>query len=350
MAAAATGPWGGAVYERVVSAVERGWPPGLTVLTGDDLFHLDRAQRAILGSLVPDPSDPFGCTVFSDVPMAAAELVGAARSSGMFAPRRVVLVRDASLIQGEPDPLTAFAAHPPERGYLIVRAPKLDRKRKLGKALAETKHAWVFRAATEAELPALARVIATLARERRLELPPEAVGLLVEVCGSDLNRIEREIEKLDLYVEGDGKKPRTVDAAALRSLLAGAALLSGWELSTALLARDRRAALDAARRLVDSGDEPIRIVGGLAWRARTLLKAKAMSEAGAASRDVVAAARAWSQERELLRGLARYRLTDLLAMPGRLLAADRALKSRSIDPRAVLEQLVFDLIPEANTP
>ena len=28
------------------------------------------------------------------------------------------------------------------------------------------------------------------------------------------------------------------------------------------------------------------------------------------------------------------------------LAADRALKSRSIDPRAVLEQLVFDLIPE----
>ena len=87
-------------------------------------------------------------------------------------------------------------------------------------------------------------------------------------------------------------------------------------------------------------------MGGLAWRARTLLKAKAMSDAGAPARDVVAAARAWSQERELLKSLARTRLADLLAMPQHLLAADRALKSRSIDPRAVLEQLVFDLLPE----
>ncbi|HJQ98717.1 MAG TPA: hypothetical protein VJ826_10425, partial [Candidatus Polarisedimenticolaceae bacterium] len=196
--AAPVGPWGGAVLERVHETVKRGWPSGLTVLTGDDLFHLDRAQRAILTSLVPDLADPYACTVFSDTPVAAGELVGAARSSGMFAARRVVLVRDAALIQGEPDPLTAFAAAPPERGYLLIRAPRLDRKRKMGKALAETKNCLVFRAATENERSVLARVIASLAKEHAVELPREAVDLLVEVCGSDLNRIEREIEKLDL--------------------------------------------------------------------------------------------------------------------------------------------------------
>ena len=344
--AAPAGPWGGAVLERVHETLKRGWPSGLTVLTGDDLFHLDRAQRAILQSLVTDIADPYACTVFSDTPVAAGELVGAARSSGMFAARRVVLVRDAALIQGEPDPLTAFAAAPPERGYLLIRAPKLDRKRKMGKALAETKNCLVFRAAADNERPALVRVIASLAREHAVDLPRDAVDLLVEVCGSDLNRIEREIEKLDLSLSEASGKPRVADLATLRSLLAGASLLSGWELSEALLARDRKAALDAARRLVDSGEEPIRIVGGLAWRARTLLKAKAMSDAGAPARDVVTAARAWSQERELLKSLSHYRLADLLAMPGHLLAADRALKSRSIDPRAVLEQLVFDLIPE----
>jgi len=343
---AQAGPWGGAVLERVNETIQRGWPSGLTVLTGDDLFHLDRAQRAILRALVPDLADPYACTVFSDVPVAAAELVGAARSIGMFAARRVVLVRDAALIQGEPDALTAFAASPPERGYLLIRAAKLDRKRKMGKALAEAKNCFVFRAAAGNERTALVRVIAALAREHAVDLPREAVDLLVEVCGSDLNRIEREIEKLDLSLGGGAGKPRVADLATMRSLLAGASLLSGWELSEALLARDLKAALDAARRLVDSGEEPIRIVGGLAWRARTLLKAKAMSDAGAPARDVVAAARAWSQERELLKSLSRTRLADLLAMPQHLLAADRALKSRSIDPRAVLEQLVFDLLPE----
>lgn len=341
--AAPSGPWGGAMLERVRATISKGWPSGLTVLTGDDLFHLDRAQRAILEALGADPADAFSCTVFGDAPVFAGDLVGAARSTGMFAPRRVVLVRDAGVIQGDPEPLAAFAAAPPERGYLVIRAPKLDRKRKLGKALAEAPQCLVFRAAEDADRSSLLRVIATLARAHRLTLPPEAVGLLVEVCGSDLLRMEREIEKLDLYLPGDGE--RTVDTATLRTLLAGAALLSGWELSGALLARDRTAALDAARRLVDAGEEPIRIIGGLAWRARTLLKAKAMSDAGASPREVVAAARAWSQERELTRGLSRYRLADLLAMPGRLLHADRALKSRSLDPRAVLEQLVLDLIP-----
>jgi DNA polymerase-3 subunit delta len=347
MAAGSSGPWGGAVLERVRATIARGWPPGLTVLTGDDLFHLDRAQGAILEALGANPADPYSCTMFGDVPVAAGELVGAARSSGMFASRRVVLVRDVGAIQGDPEPLAAFAKAPPERGYLLVRAPKLDRKRKLGKALAESPHCLVFRAADEGNRAGLVRVIETLAREHRLDLPAASIDLLVEVCGSDLHRIEREIEKLDVAHGGDGPG-RSVDVATLRSLLAGAALLSGWELSGALLARDRAAGLEAARRLVDAGEEPIRIIGGLAWRARTLLKAKAMSEAGAPAREVVASARAWSQERELTRGLSRYRLADLLAMPGRLLSADRALKSRSIDPRAVLEQLVLDLIPASH--
>jgi DNA polymerase-3 subunit delta len=344
--AAPAGPWGGAVLERVHETLKRGWPSGLTVLTGDDLFHLDRAQRAILQSLVPDVADPYACTVFSDTPVAAGELVGAARSTGMFAARRVVLVRDAALIQGEPDPLNRVRRRSSGARLPADPCAEARRKRKMGKALAETKNCLVFRAAADNERPALVRVIASLAREHAVDLPREAVDLLVEVCGSDLNRIEREIEKLDLSLGSASGKPRVADLATLRSLLAGASLLSGWELSEALLARDRKAALDAARRLVDSGEEPIRIVGGLAWRARTLLKAKAMSDAGAPSRDVVTAARAWSQERELLKSLSHYRLADLLAMPGHLLAADRALKSRSIDPRAVLEQLVFDLIPE----
>jgi DNA polymerase-3 subunit delta len=348
MAAAPAGPWGGVVLERLRESIAKGWPSGLTVLTGDDLFHLDRAQRALLEALVPNPDDPFACTVFADVPVAAGELVGAARSSGMFSSRRVVLVRDAALIQGDPEPLTAFAKAPPAQGFLLIRAPKLDRKRKLGKALAEAPRLLVFRAAGEGERPALLRVVAALARDHRLELARGTADLLLDVCGSDLHRIEREIEKLDLWLGDAGGAARSVDPAILRSLLAGAALLSGWELSGALLARDRAAGLEAARRLVDAGEEPIRIIGGLAWRARTLLKAKAMSEAGAPAREVVASARAWSQERELTRGLSRYRLADLLAMPGRLLSADRALKSRSIDPRAVLEQLVLDLIPASH--
>jgi len=85
------------------------------------------------------------------------------------------------------------------------------------------------------------------------------------------------------------------------------------------------------------------MVGGLASRARALLRAKAMVDAGASPNEVVDAARAWYFREGLNAGLKRYTLTDLLAMPARLFEADRTFKSRSLDKGAVLESLVLGL-------
>jgi DNA polymerase-3 subunit delta len=164
---------------------------------------------------------------------------------------------------------------------------------------------------------------------------------LLEVCGTDLSRIASELDKLAIWLGPDAGTP--VDAATLRGLVAGTGLLSGWELADALTERDAAKAIAAARRLLDAGDEPIRILGGLASRARSLLRAKAMTEAGAAPKAVLDAARAWYFRDALSQGLKRYTMEELLAMPGRLLEADRSFKSRSLDRCAVLEALVLGL-------
>jgi DNA polymerase III delta subunit len=98
------------------------------------------------------------------------------------------------------------------------------------------------------------------------------------------------------------------------------------------------------RRLIEAGDEPLRIVGGLAFRARSMLTAKAMLDAGASPGQVIQAARAWAYREKLERGLAQYTLEELLGFPALLLDADRSLKSRSLDPCAVLETLVERMV------
>jgi DNA polymerase III delta subunit len=74
-----------------------------------------------------------------------------------------------------------------------------------------------------------------------------------------------------------------------------------------------------------------------------LLKAKAMTESGVPAKAVVDAARAWYFRDALLLGLKRYTMTELLAMPARLLEIDRTFKSRALDKGAVLEALVSGL-------
>jgi DNA polymerase III subunit delta len=343
-AARVEGPWGGAVLKTTLAALAGGWPPGLTVLTGDDLYHLDQALSAILDRLVPEATGAFGLSIVGDAPMSTGALVGQARSSGMFASRRVVFLRDIAGLEGDPEPLTAYSSHPPRESFLIVRAPKLDRKRKLHKALAEAGQCLAFRPpANDAALEDLAVEMKAMAGARGIDLEPSAVRLLLEVCGTDLNRIASELEKLAIWLGPDAGCGTPVDAATIRGLVAGTGLLSGWELADALTERDSKKAIAAARRLLDAGEEPIRILGGLASRARSLLRAKAMTEAGASPKAAVDGARAWYFREALARGLQRYAMDELLAMPGRLLETDRCFKSRSLDKGAVLEALVSSL-------
>ena len=134
----------------------------------------------------------------------------------------------------------------------------------------------------------------------------------------------------------------------VQEVAAGSGLLSGWEVADALGQRDRSGALAALRRLLEGGDEPLRMLGGLAFRARSMLKAKVMILEGASAQQAVRAAGLWGTEpSRAARGLERYSLPELLGFPALLLEADRTLKSRAVDPRAVLESLV-ERITESN--
>lgn len=328
----------------VQQELARGWPAGLTVLTGDDLYHLDGAQRAILGELVPGEASEFALTVFGEQRVDVATVVAAARSLGMFATRRVVLVRDVSALDGEPDALRAYAADPPPKSHLIVRAPELDRRRKLGQTLAKFGKVLAFPAVSPQDTGRLAKEVLELASRKGLELRGPAAALLAEVSAGDFYHIDAELEKLRAWQGEALGQPITADD--VRQLASGSAVLSGWEVAVAIGRRERAAAFGALRRLLFAGDEPLRLLGGVAFRTRGMLQARAMIERGVGPAQAVRASRLWGDSTSrVVAGLERYSLQELLAFPALLLEADRTLKSRSIAPLAVLESMLDGMLP-----
>ncbi len=325
------------VLRKMREQLEKGWPTGLTVLSGDDAFHLQKAQAALLGALAPEDASDFGMTVFADETVSVGTVVGAARSQGMFSSKRVVFVRELEILDGEPDPIVAYAKDPPPESYLIVRAPDLDQRRKLHKALATAGSLLVF---AQPSGPGAGQEgsLRSLAEERGMKLDRRAGMLLDDLCGGDLYRASSELDKIRAWFGEEAGA--TITPEVIEQVAAGSGSMTGWEVADAILVRDGARAVAAARRLTDRGENAIAILGGLAWRIRTMLQAKAMMENGASSRQVVQAARAWAIQDRLIAGLRRYSLEELMAFPGLLLDADRTLKSRSIEPGAVLEQLV----------
>jgi DNA polymerase-3 subunit delta len=256
----------------------------------------------------------------------------------MFSERRVVLVRDVLALTGDAEALETYAAEPPESSHLVVRAPKLDRKRKLHQVLSRAGTVLLFEQGSQREQE---RETVGMASERGLILEKDAAGFLLHLCNGDLHSVASELEKIRCWLGDSGNAKVSRDT--VRELAAASGLLSGWEVANAVLLRDTAGALAAARKLVETGEEPIKIVGGLAWRARSMLQAKAMLDARVPVRDVITAVRAWPYESSLLQGLRLYSVAELLAFPSRLLEADRDLKSTSLPPAGVLESLVRDL-------
>jgi len=334
-------PPGRSVLNKALDRIEKGWPPGLTVLSGDDLYHMDAAQRALLQRLVPEEATEFALTVYGESKVDVGTVVTAARSAGMFAPMRVVLVRDVSCLDGDPALLAEFAKRPPSNGYLLVRAPQLDRRRKLHQTLAKSGTLLVFGAPT----PGVTTEVTAIAKEKQLALDREAAAFLSAICGGDLYRVERELEKIRVWIGGSGQAK--VDFATVRETVSGSGLLSGWEVANALTMRDGLSAAGSLRRLISGGEEPLRILGGLAYRARGMLRAKALIDAGTPAEAAFRMAGLWGlPARETTRGLARYTLAELLAFPSKLLRADRELKSRGMAGGAILESAVERLLTE----
>ncbi len=332
------------VLRELHKRLEQGWPAGLTVLSGDDIYHLDVAQRALLAALLPAEATEFALTVYGEAKTDVGLVVAAARSAGMFAPLRVVLVRDVACLDGDPAALAEFAARPPAHGFLLVRAPELDRRRKLHQLLATAGTQLLFAA------PALggdvAAEVRALAEARDLALDSEAATFLGELCGGDLYRVSGELDKIRDWLGESGRV--AVDSATLRETAAGSGLLTGWEVADAVLERDGRSAAAALRRLLAGGEEPLRLLGAIAFRARAMLRAKALIDAGSPPQTAFRAARLWGPgPAAISRGLSRYTLRDLLGFPAELLRADRDLKSRAIAGGAILESAVSRLIAGA---
>lgn len=340
--ARASVPWGGALFREVREEIAKGWSPGLTVLTGDDLYHLDLAQKTLLSHLVPEGADRFALNVIADGRVDTAELVGAARSVGMFSPRRVVLLRDLGLLEGSPEPLEAFAASPPPGSFLIIRAPKLDRNRKLHQAVLSGTVLEFRSPATPAEADALVRDLVAMGKELGQILDPEAAAMLAESCRGDLLRALRELERLR---DESGTPTRRWTRAEISTRLGASPSGTGWEVADALIRRDRALGLAAVRQGVESGAEPIRVLGGLAWRARVFLAARARLERKEGVESVLRDAGAWGWSDALREGLKRWSMDEALRIPARLLRADRELKSRGIPGSAVLESILEDLTP-----
>src|SRR5579883_2571455 len=186
----------------------------------------------------------------------------------------------------------------------------------------------------------LTRWIAAQFQARQTPVHPMAVQTLMAYVGPDLLLLEREIDKLCAYSGGEQVTQRDV-----AEMVPSAEETKVWDMiDAAAMGRADSAMAQLRRLLADSANPPLRTLGAITNRFRTMIMIKELNEQRLSDMAVAkqTGLQDWSvrNTRPLLR---HFSFGQLRQVYERLLETDIALKSSSLDDKLVLELLVLDI-------
>ena len=242
----------------------------------------------------------------------AGDVVSAARTLPMMAPRRIVIVlraerllipkRETEAAARDLETLEEYIKAPDPAATLVLAATGLDRRRRLVATL--LRQATVVDCGGLQDMSDAVRWVRAKLSEARVQADADAVRLLAERAGPNVVRLRGDVDRVLLYTLG-----RTVITAADVHDVVGAAVgQDDWAAARAIEQGDAATALRELALALEAGAVPYMVLGQLGWLARTKVPA---SRAEAAIEAV-------------------FR-TDL------------ALKRSGGDPRVLLERLIVEL-------
>jgi DNA polymerase-3 subunit delta len=325
--------------EDLRKALKAGRIEPLYLLFGAEGYLRDLAARAITEAVLRDaPLREFNDSSFSLINMDVQQAIAAAEQLPMMTARRVVRVTDFSrLRESDEEALARYLARPAASSVVIFVADELDKRRKLSKTLLDACTSVEFAPLSDGELAVWAR---SRLRELKAETDDRSLHQLVALVGSDVRTLSNELDKLATAALPGGR----ITMELIDTLVGRSRVLSNFELTDHLIARNRRRALQTLQRLLDDGAEPVMLIGLIAGNFHRLALAKELMARGAAKEEVFRlVAMPYSKREEFLATARRSEGGALARSIERIAAADLAIKTSQATPRLQLELLVCEL-------
>jgi DNA polymerase III delta subunit len=267
----------------------------------------------------------------------------------MLASRQLVFLEDVQQIEklGEEDraaavqQLETYLDDPAPFTVLVLEATALDQRMRLAKIVLSG--AFVVDIGPgdnpDQRLGTAVTMARAMAKEQQVEFERGAAEDLAEFVAADLMRLKTEVDKLAAHV-GSRKLIRRQDVAAM---VMSEKTTTVWELAGMLVAGQQKKALEFLDRLLRGGEEPLPMLGAMAWMYRKLIEASELKGLTASWQAARALGMRPEQAQLAVESAQRIPKARLLEGLQALQKADDQLKRGGEDARAVLEFLVTQL-------
>lgn len=317
------------------------WQPSpVVVLAGDEQHLKSEVLRCILEKTLGGSGDDLDCSRYNGADVDLKTVRDELLTVSMFSSARSVVIDPADeFVSKHRAGLEDYFGRPGRSSLLVLSVKSWPKTTRLAKILPDC---GTLVDCSELNGGALQRWITDEASTRySKQLTRDAVTLLIELTGTGLGLLARELDKLASYV-GDRDRISVDD---VRTLVGGWRAETTWEMINAI--RDGRTgeALHSLDRLLQAGEPAPKLLGGINFVFRKLAEGTERAKGGVPLRSALQQAGVFPRDMEAaeryLRRIGRPKAERILNW---LAAADSNIKGGSqMSDRLQMEQLLLNL-------
>ncbi|OGW27928.1 MAG: DNA polymerase III subunit delta [Nitrospirae bacterium GWC2_57_13] len=326
-------------YPQLIADIKRRKILPLYLFYGEEEYLIQEALDLLVKTVVDPSAKDFSYGSFSCRETPAGEIVAQAQTMPFLSEKRLVIAKDLDAWKAaDLEELQAYLASPSPYACLVLVSyeRRYDKKAVLA-AVEKAGAVTAFYALQERELPGW---VAGWARERGKAINADAVQFIIQVVGGDLQKIRNELEKVELAIQDR----KTITLSDVQRIVGDFREFSAFDLAEAIGRRDGEKALLVLSRLLQEGDQPLGLLGMVAWNMRRLVRAREMEKAGVGQDEIMKKLKVmfW-QTASFREQMSRYGREELRTAFSLMAGADRALKSSGLRGELVLGRMILEL-------
>ena len=235
--------------------------------------YLKRQYRDKLKHALVEPDDTMNFSAYEGKDINPKELIDLSETLPFFKEKRMILVENSGFFKNSCDDLVEYMSQVPESTCFVFMEEEVDKRSKLFKAASRAGSAVEFETPKEDML--VRWILGRIQREGK-KITQSVMQLFLSKTGSDMENIDKELEKLICYTLDKTE----ISAADVEAICTGQTENKIFEMIDAISAKNQKKALDLYYDLLALKEAPMRILFLIARQFQNLLLIKSMSAKG----------------------------------------------------------------------
>lgn len=246
---------------KIVNDIKAGNIKPIYFLMGEEPYYIDKLSDFIEQNVLTEEEKGFNQTVLYGRDVSVEDIISTCKRYPMMADRQVVIVKEAQDLVKTIDKFESYAENPMPSTVLVVcyKYKTLDKRKKLPKLL--DKHGLVYESKKLYENQ-IGEWIKRVLQGKNYAIEPKAAAMLVEFLGTDLSKINNELEKLQIILP----KGSTITAKHIEDNIGFSKDYNVFELRKAIGDRNQLKAYQIAQYFADNPkDNPMVVTTSLVF-------------------------------------------------------------------------------------